>query len=177
MDILKMIEELRAQLEAPKGFGKLLWGLNRDECLMLVSKIRASLPEQVKSADKLTRESERILHTSRQDAQAEIERAKREGEKIKEEALREAERILEQASLQQAKMLDESEVLRLANEEAKRLLEHTHEECRNLRRGADQYAGDVLEELEDAVSRVMMTIQNGRQRLDDRLNEKLPLAR
>jgi cell division septum initiation protein DivIVA len=171
MDILKMIEDLRTHLDRPKQFGPIIWGLNRDECFMLLSKIRASLPEQVKSADKLTRESERILTSAQQDARAFLDRARAEAEKLREGTKRECERMTEEASIKQARMVEESEILRLSQAQSKALLERTQDELRELKRGADQYALDVLEELEEAVSRVMVTIQNGRERLDGKRKE------
>jgi len=173
MDILKMIEDLRGQLEHPKQLGPILWGLNRDECIMLLSKIRASLPEQVKSADKLTRESERILNSAQQDADAVVDRARKESDKIIHDAKIEADRIIEQASIQQSRMLDESEVLRLSQAQAKDLIARTEDEAKALKRGADRYVVDVLEELEQAVMRVMNTIHNGKERLEGRQLEKV----
>jgi hypothetical protein len=172
MDILRMIEDLRVELETPKQFGPIIWRLDRDECIMLLSKIRASLPEQVKSADKLTRESERILSSAQQDASQAIDRARKEAEKIKTDAQAEAQRMLEQASIQQERMVAESEVLRIAQVQAKEALEKSQDEIVGLKRGADHYAADVLDELEQAVSRVMVTIQNGKERLDDKLLER-----
>jgi vacuolar-type H+-ATPase subunit H len=172
MDILKMIEDLRTELEHPKQFFGLYWGFQREESIMLLSKIRASLPEQVKSADKLTKESERIIAGAQQDAQANMDRALKDVEKIVADARVDAARIVEQATIQQARMVDESEVLRLSQAQSKELLDRAQDELRALKRGADQYAVDVLDELEQAVSRVMNTIQNGKERLDRKLPEK-----
>lgn len=173
MDILKMIEDLRGHLERPRQMGPMIIGLNRDECIMLLSKIRASLPEQVKSADKLTRESERILNTAQQDADQVIERARKEAEKIVQDAKVEADRIVEQASIQQARMVDDSEIIRLSQAQSKEVMERAQEEVKGLKRGADHYAVDVLEELEQAVMRVLNTIHNGKERLEGKQLERV----
>ena len=163
MDILRMLEDLEATaVDAPKGFGPLLWNYNRDEVQMQIHKIRASLPLEMTQAANLTRESERVIEQAREDASKTIEGAKKESERLIEEAKKEIERLMHEAKLQQERLLAENEILKLAKAQADEIRGEADEEACALRRGAEDYAYSVLSQLESLVGKVATTIDRGK---------------
>jgi len=67
MDILRILDELNeVAVERPKSMlGFVYSGYNREEISMQISKVRASLPQELKQAVTTVRESERILKSAR----------------------------------------------------------------------------------------------------------------
>jgi len=62
--------------------------------LTCLHRMRASLPDEIRKAMELQRESERYLRAARQEAQRILEEAKKEAERILDHAQQEAERLL-----------------------------------------------------------------------------------
>lgn len=50
--------------------------------------------------------------------------------------------------------------------ERTRIIEEAHQEADEIRRGADDYARDVLEELQGRLDRIMLSVQNGIKELE-----------
>lgn len=138
------------------------WGFNKDEIAMQISKIRASLPSEVKQAATVTRESERIVESAKDDAQAVVDAAKREAERVLIEAKQESERIVEQGRIEQQRMLADSEILKLAKAQSEEIRNSADRDATQMRRGAEQYALDVLNQLEGVVGKVMTSIDRGK---------------
>lgn len=117
--------------------------INAPEALELIDKIRESLPEQVRRADEMASETERVLKQSRA----------------------EADRILREAEEYVARLVTESEVLQRAQAEADRILEQARRASEEIRSGADAYAAEVLGNLETALERTLRTVKQGRSEL------------
>jgi cell division septum initiation protein DivIVA len=159
-----MLENLNDLIDKkPKYFGPLCWGLNRDEAAMQIAKIRASLPQEVKQAATVTRESERIVESAREDANLTLEKALREGERLLQEARTEAERLLEQARIEQQRLVADSEVLKIAKAQAEEVRNDATRDALQMRRGAEDYAHDLLTQLEGVIGKIMATVENGKQ--------------
>jgi cell division septum initiation protein DivIVA len=168
LDILKMLEHLHETVvDKPRRIvsRQLLWGLDPDEASMQIAKIRASLPTELKQAVTVTRESERIVESAREDASLTIESAKRESERIVSDARREAERLVEQARIQQQQMISESEILKLTKAQCEEIRNAAEREASQLKRGAEKYAFDVLTQLENVAAKVMTNIDRGKAEL------------
>jgi cell division septum initiation protein DivIVA len=177
MDILRLLEDLGKMIETTPHFGPVTWGLNRDEISMQIAKVRASLPQELKSAVNTVRESERIIDTAREDATMTLESAKKEAERMMTEAKMEAERLLEQARLQQEKMVHESEILKLSKAQSEEIRNAADRDAMQTRRGAEKYAFDVLTQLEGVVGKVMTSIEGGKQALQPQKEAALPEKR
>jgi cell division septum initiation protein DivIVA len=165
MDILRLLEELMQLIDDTPRFGPVTWGLNRDEISMQISKIRASLPQELKAAVSTVRESDRILEAARQDANSTVGYAQSEAERIISEARKDAERIVEEARLQQERLVAESEILKLSKAQSDEIKSSADKDAVNLRRGAEKYAFDVLSQLESVVGKVATTIERSKQEL------------
>lgn len=158
-----MLDELLdLTVQKPRRFGPLVWGLNRDEIRMQIAKIRASLPQEVKQAAHLARDTEKIVESAREDAEATLAKAQREAERLVADAHKQAQLIREQALLEQERLVSENEVLKLAKHQADQIRSAAERDALQLRRGAEDYAFQVLVKLEGVVGKVMSTIERGK---------------
>lgn len=117
--------------------------IDAEVALDLVDKIRNAIPEEVKRAEWLTSEKDRML----QESQAE------------------AERILAQAEEYAAKLVMEHELVGKAREEASLLIAKAQEHAKEIEQGADSYAESVLSNLQDHLDKVLRVVRKGREEL------------
>lgn len=165
-DLFKLLDDLRAEIVRPATFMGIALGYQKDELALKVDKIRASVPREFRDAASVARESERYLDDAKIESDAILADARAQAEKLLNQANEEAERLVEQARLQQAQLVSESEVLKIARSQADEHKGSIEKECRDMRREADRYALDVLTKLERGVSRVLSSVERGRQELD-----------
>ena len=151
MELLDKIEEL---VEKSRQLFSTAF-VNIDEFYTLTNKIRASLPEDVKSAARITREADHIIADAKEQSAQGIDQAQAEAAKIVEDVKAEA-----------ARLVDSSEIKRLATAQAKEIIASAEEEARGTKAGADEYANEVLSDLESFATKVLSTIQRGRDKLE-----------
>lgn len=162
-DVLRMLEQLHEiAVDRPRQFLGLTWKYDPDDVSQQILKIRASLPQEIKQAANISRESERIVETARDDASATIEGARREADRLIEEAKQEVFRLIEQGRIQQERLLLDSEILKLAKAQSEEIRNQAERDAAALRRGGENYAYDVLSQLEGVVGKVMTTIERGK---------------
>lgn len=144
MDLVILLDRLDQLIESAPEIpltGKSL--INAEEALDLLDKIRNSIPEQVKRAEWLSSERDRVVQ---------------EGEA-------EAERILSQAEEYVAKLVSESEITQKAKKDAEQILEAARAQAREIQMGADEYAISVLNSLEESLEQTLQVIRKGRGQL------------
>ena len=124
MDTYKLLNELESLLENSKHFMGLTQ-LDREGALDLANKAKAALPDDMKRADRVTRESEQIVDNARERAEHELDTAAAEAEKITREARATAERLLRDAEAQANKLTLSAEA------RAKQVLEESRLQIRN----------------------------------------------
>ena len=162
MDILRQLADLESMIETPRDFLGLIWGMNREDIVMQISKIRASLPQELKNAASTMRESDRILEEARADATGILDSARKEAERIAAEAHTEAERHIEQARLVQDRMVSDSEILKLSKAQSEEVRAAADRDALNMRRGAEKYTYDVLSQMEGVLGKAMTAIERGK---------------
>lgn len=165
MDILRLLEQLEDMTVHQKGFMGFI-RIDKDEIGMQISKIRASLPTELKQAVQTVRESERIVDSARVDATMTLESAQKEAERILLEARRESEKIVEAGKVQQERMVHESEILKLAKAQSEEIRNSADKDAVQMRRGAEDYAYSVLSQLEGVVGKTMQVIERGKSDLE-----------
>lgn len=155
VDIIKLLDKLEELVEdSLQVFGRAVW-VNADEFFVYTNKIRAFLPEDMKRASRISRDSEKLL----EDAQQETER-------VLQGARAEAERYLQEAHSRALQMVAHNEIRRQAEQDAERIMLEAEQNAREVKAGADQYAREVLASLDTFLGRIMGTIQRGRAKLD-----------
>lgn len=166
IDVLKLLDKLKEDIERIRGFAVLSFGGRRDDLIFQIEKIRASMPRDVRENANAARERERMLDDARAEADSTIAQAKREAETALQEAQTEAKRILEEARIAQSRMVDESEVLKIAKSQAEEVRSAAEKEARQMRAGADQYAFSVLTSVEKSLSKFQMEVERGKNELE-----------
>ncbi len=118
--------------------------LHEDRMLDLIEELESTLPDELKQAQEVVAQREKLMA----------------------EARKEAEEIVGQARLQARSLLAENDLVKAAQAEADRIRQDLSAESTRTLAGADRYADDTLAELEAKVSRALATVQNGRQQLN-----------
>ena len=149
-----MIDKLEELVEKSRQLFNTAF-VNTDEFFTLTGKVRASLPEDMKSAARITRDADRVIND-----------AKEQVAQMTDQAKAEAANIVEASKVEAARMVDASEIKQMATSQAKEIVASAEEEARGVKGGADEYAREVLSDLEGFVAKVLSTIQRGRDKLD-----------
>ena len=89
-----------------------------------------------------------------------------------EEAEKEANRILEEARERAQALAAEQEVVKLAEQQAAEILDDARSREREIRLGAEDYADEMLANLEANLGKLLTAVQRGRDRLQGRVNPR-----
>lgn len=120
--------------------------IDQAEALEWIDQLRVTIPEEIRSARRVTNEVERLLEQARE----------------------EAEQILARAQEQATYLIEERELTRQAEELSHEIIRQAQVEAVEVRRGADDYASEVLMGLEADVMRTLNTIKRGLELLEER---------
>lgn len=123
--------------------------VNEQKLFEMVDEIRASYPDEIKQARWIVKERQQMLDEAEKQAQQSIEDAKR--------------KALDLAS--------ETEVVNLAQRQARDLIDKAREQERQIRLGAEDYADEMLANLEVNLGKLLAAVQRGRDRLQGKINE------
>lgn len=108
------------------------------------------------------REAQDVLDLMRTTVPEEIKQARRvnqERDKILAHAQTEANRLVSQARERVERMLSEDSVRSAAEERARELIEQARRDAEDVRRGADEYAIDMLDRLDSELHRVQGSVR------------------
>ena len=146
MNLIILLDRLDQMVDSAPEIpltGKCL--VDAEEVLDLLDKIRNAIPEEVKRAEWLTAEKEKVIQ---------------EGQK-------EAERIVLQAEEYISKIVDESEIRKKAEENAQEIVDAARNEAEELENEASEYACSVLDSLQKSLEKALKIIEEGREQLVD----------
>jgi hypothetical protein len=102
--------------------------VDRDRCYDIINQLRVAIPQEVKRAQRMQQERERIIAQAKEEAERIVILAREQAESLAEE---------------------------------QRFVEQVETEAQDVRRGADEYALSVLQELESNLLRQLTTVRNG----------------
>lgn len=145
MDVLVLIDRLEELVEEARsfpGFGNTAM-VDRDAAFDLIDQMRQTIPDELKQARWIVKERQAML----------------------DEARGEGERILKLAQEEAEQLLSEEEVLKRAERRGAEVLEEARRREREIRLGAEDYADEVLANLEENLSRLLEAVQRGRSKL------------
>ena len=117
--------------------------IDEDRLIDLIDHIRQELPSEFRQAQEVITQRDQLLQ----------------------EAQREADSVRNAADRDRMRAVSDTEVYRQAQVEADRLIREAHIQVHEQQASADQYADEVLAELENKIGRALQTIKNGRQQL------------
>lgn len=113
--------------------------VNEDQIFGIVDQLRVAVPEEVKRANRIEAEKDRILA-----------QAKEEGDRIRELARQEA-----------SELVDRDSISHSAHQRAENILERARRDAYALRQDADVYVIEVLTKLEEDLLRSLSVVRNG----------------
>ncbi|MCB9434961.1 MAG: hypothetical protein H6668_23615 [Ardenticatenaceae bacterium] len=113
--------------------------INEDQIFSIIDQMRVAVPEEVKRANRIEAEKERILA----------------------QAHEEANRIRELAKQEASELVRRDSVLMAAQQRSDNILERGRREADVLRQDADAYVVEVLTRLEEDLLRYLSVVRNG----------------
>jgi cell division septum initiation protein DivIVA len=124
--------------------------VNEQKVFDIIDEIRAGFPDEIKQARWIVKERQEML----------------------DEAEKEAARIIDEARAKAEDMASQTEVVRLAEEKAMQTLEEVRSKEREIRLGAEDYADEMLANLEVNLGKLLTAVQRGRDRLQGKAAEQ-----
>ena len=116
----------------------------------IIDQIRANFPEEIKQARWIVKERQEML----------------------DEADKESKQIVEDANKKALELASETEVVRLADKEANEILETARNKEREIRLSAEDYADEMLANLEVNLGKLLTAVQRGRDRLQGKIETR-----
>jgi hypothetical protein len=120
--------------------------VDEDRFLDIIDQMRISIPEEVKKAQQIFTQKDRVL------AQAQEE----------------ANRTLTLAREKADQLMEKDSVVQDAQRRAAQIIEQARLEAENVKAGADQYSQDALMNLEVELERLLNQVRNGLQMLEQK---------
>lgn len=146
-DIMSLIDQLEEVIDGSK---QVPFSSNRmvspDDVFDIIDEIRNSYPEDLKQARWIVKQQQEMA----------------------EDAERAANRILEEAQERARALIAETEVVRAAEARAAEILEDARANEREIRMGAEDYADEIMANLEVNLGKLLTAVQRGRDRLQGR---------
>ena len=168
MNIYTVLESLQREVTESKP---LPWPLqeksvvDRERLLKILDKTRDSLPEEMKQARWVSRETERIAAESGSKADRVVRDAQNKGREILRAAEDEMERLLSKEEVYARAREEAGRMLEEARQEARRTKEEAARYARETREDADRYAMKVLNGMEGELSRILAVVKKGQSSL------------
>jgi len=125
--------------------------VDEDRIFNVIDQMRVSIPEEVKRANRVEAEKERIL------AQAQEE----------------ADRIRDLAKMEAGELVRRDTVMMSAQQRAETILERARREAEMMRSESDSYVVEVLAKLEEDLLRSLSVVRNGMRRLEAELESEV----
>ncbi len=151
MDIMALIDRIEEIVDNAKGVPFTQQKMIDDNAVYeIVDEIRAQYPDELKQARWIVKERQEML----------------------EEAEKEANRILEEARERAQALANEQEVVRLAESQAADILDKARQQEREIRLGAEDYADEMLANLEVNLGKLLTAVQRGRDRLQGKVSQR-----
>ncbi len=151
MDIMALIDRIEEIVESgravPFSNTKMV---DPDKVFEIVDEIRAQFPDELKQARWIVKERQEML----------------------EEAEKEANRVLEEARDRAQAIASEQEVVKLAEQQAAAILDDARAKEREIRLGAEDYADEMLANLEVNLGKLLTAVQRGRDRLQGKVGQR-----
>jgi hypothetical protein len=155
MDIQHLLGRLEAiLLESRRVPGTKMRLVDADRCFQLIDKMVLAIPEEIKKAQRIQQEHDRILAQAKE----------------------EADRIRELAREEAAHLADDTAIMSIAQGRAQAMEERARREVDRMRAEADGYALDTLLRLRDEIDHIAVVVANGVTKLEAERAERTAAA-
>ncbi len=151
MDILALIDRIEELVDSGRNVpftgGKMV---DPEKIYELIDEIRAQFPDELKQARWIVKERQEML----------------------EEAEKEANRVLEEAKSRAEAMAADMEIVKMAEQQRAEILDDARAREREIRLGAEDYADEMLANLEVNLGKLLTAVQRGRDRLQGKVAQR-----
>ncbi|MBN2403985.1 MAG: ATPase [Coriobacteriia bacterium] len=151
MDIMALIDRIEELVDTgrnvPFSSNKIV---DPEKIYEIVDEIRAQFPDELKQARWIVKERQEML----------------------EEAEKEANRILEESRDRAQALASDQEIVKLAEQQAAEILDTARTREREIRLGAEDYADEMLANLEVNLGKLLTAVQRGRDRLQGKVGQR-----
>ncbi|HEY3318265.1 MAG TPA: ATPase [Coriobacteriia bacterium] len=151
MDIMALIDRIEELIDngrnVPFSNGRII---DSDKIYEIIDEVRAQFPDELKQARWIVKERQEMV----------------------EEAEKEANRILEEARDRAQSLAAEQEIVKLAESQAAEILDNARAREREIRLGAEDYADEMLANLEVNLGKLLTAVQRGRDRLQGKVSQR-----
>jgi cell division septum initiation protein DivIVA len=113
--------------------------VDEDRILEIIDQMRISIPEEVKKAQQVLAQRDRVLAQAQEEANRTLQLAKKKAEQV----------------------VSEDAIAKSAESRAQQIIEQARVEAEGVRRDADDYVIDALSALEDELTRLLTQARNG----------------
>jgi len=148
MDILTLVDRIEELVfkgrSLPFSSSKMV---DPEKVYEIIDEIRTQFPDELKQARWIVKERQEML----------------------EEAEKEANRVLEEARDRAAAIASEQEIVKLSEQQAAAILDDARAKEREIRFGAEDYADEMLANLEVNLGKLLTAVQRGRDRLQGKV--------
>jgi cell division septum initiation protein DivIVA len=151
MDIMALIDRIEEAMDNARSMPRTRQRvIDVEQVYEINDQVRASFPDELKQARWIVKERQEML----------------------EEAEKESNRILEDARDRAESMASEQEVVKRAQEQAASMIDSARQQEREIRLGAEDYADEMLANLEVNLGKLLTAVQRGRDRLQGKVNQR-----
>lgn len=151
MDILHLVDRLEELFNESSSLPltkKVV--VDEEKLLDLIDQMRLAIPDEIKKAQSINFQKERIIAQSHEEANRTISLAREQGEKL----------VSKDVIVQEAKIIAED------------IIKRARDDTELIKKEADQYAIDSLDYLEIELSKILTQVRNGMMTLQDNQTTK-----
>lgn len=143
MSVYRVLEKMEAYIHEGTWLPAGMRVLSEERLVEFIEKVRSSLPEEVGRAKLIAKDQDRMIRAAQEKAQA----------------------IVTEATAKHEDLVENHEIVARARTTADVVLREAEERARKVREGADQYAAQLLGELEARLSGALGSVRKGREAL------------
>jgi len=149
MDVMALIDRIEEVVDAgrniPFSSTKMV---DPEKIYEIIDEIRLQFPDEIKQARWIVKERQEML----------------------EDAEKEANKILEEARDRAMAIASEQEIVKMSEQQAAAILDDARTKEREIRLGAEDYADEMLANLEVNLGKLLTAVQRGRDRLQGKVS-------
>ena len=140
MDILHLIDRLEELFNESRAlpFTHTVM-VDEDRMLDIIDQMRISIPEEIKKSQQLTTQRDRILAQAQEEANRTLALAREKSEQL----------------------VERDSIVQSAQARAEQIIEQARLECDKVKRDADEYALNTLQQIEIELERALIQVRNG----------------
>ena len=145
IDVLQLIDRLEQLVTTGMRFPLTSRAvIDEQQFLELIDQLRVAVPEEIKQAKRVSQEIDRVLF----------------------QAQAEADKIIATAREQAGMLLQEEEIVKMAQARANDIIAEAERNVEEIRQGADEYALEILTNLDQEMTRGIASVRKGKAALE-----------